>query len=279
MPQPPKQPPKPYAPAPGEVAAEARRAGFDLTKPQAELLSRYLTLLLKWSRVMNLVGRATWPEVFRDLTADSLHLAKFLAGLNLPEQPLTLDLGAGAGLPGIPLRVLWEQGDYLLVELREKRAVFLRQAVAVLQQAGGLPGVRVFHGRAEAVAPELARLRLRPCADLIVSRAFMPWPRLLPLAAQLLVPATSQGAGQGAGQGVGPGCGRLVVLSNEPPPAAEMLAAGGGGTDIGTGAETGGGMGGGTVAATGAGFVLEASQAYPASGRTRYFWSLIPAMA
>ena len=267
MPQPPKQPPKPYAPAPGEIASEARRAGFDLTKPQAELLSRYLTLLLKWSRVMNLVGRATWPEVFRDLTADSLHLAKFLAGLNLPEQPLTLDLGAGAGLPGIPLRVLWEAGDYLLVELREKRAVFLRQAVAELQQPGGLPGVRVFHGRAETVQDELARLRLRPRADLIVSRAFMPWPKLLPLAAQLLAPTTTDG------------CGRLVVLSNEPPPSAAELAQCGGATDDETGLEAGVGMDAATGATTGAGFVLEASQDYPASGKTRYFWSLIPAMA
>jgi len=255
MPQPPKQPPKPYAPAPGEVASEARRAGFDLTKAQADLLSRYLTLLLKWNRAMNLVGRATWPEVFRELTADSLHLAKFLAGLALPEAPLTLDLGAGAGLPGIPLRVLWGAGDYVLVELREKRAVFLRQAVAELQQAGGqamsLPGVRVFHGRAEAAQEELKRLGLKPRADVIVSRAFMPWPRLLPLAAELLAPPTGQGAGQGGG--------RLVVLANEPPPSAAVLA------EIGVG--------------PGVGFVVEASQGYPAAGKTRYFWSLIPAMA
>ncbi len=236
MPQPPKQPPKPYAPAPGEVASEARRAGFDLTKAQANLLSQYLTLLLKWNRAMNLVGRATWPEVFRDLTADSLHLAEFLAGLALPEHPLTLDLGAGAGLPGIPLRVLWGAGDYVLVELREKRAVFLRQAVAELQQAGALANVRVFHGRAEAVQVELARLGLKARADLTVSRAFMPWPKLLPLAAELLAPG-----------------GRLVVLANEPPPSAQALAE--------------------------AGFVVETSQDYPASGKTRYFWSLIPAMA
>ena len=243
MPQPPKQPPKAYAPAPGEVASEARRAGFDLAKPQAELLSRYLTLLLKWNRTYNLTALRDPDEVFRDLTADSLHLAEFLAGLQLPEAPLTLDLGAGAGLPGLPLRVLWGAGDYVLVELREKRAVFLRQAVAELQQAGGLSGVRVFHGRAEATQVELKRLGLRPCTDLIVSRAFMPWPKLLPLAAELLAPNTGQGGG------------RLVVLANEPPPSAKELAE------------------------IGAGFVVEASRSYPASGKERYFWSLIPAMA
>lgn len=237
MPQPPKQPPKPYAPAPGEVASEAKRLGFALTKAQAEGLSRYLTLLLKWNRTMNLVGRAGWPDVFRDLTADSLYLAEFLAALPLPESPLALDLGAGAGLPGIPLRLLWGAGDYVLVELREKRAVFLRQAVAEL----ALPGVRVFHGRAEAVQPELARLGLRPRADVIVSRAFLPWPKLLPLAAELLAPATGQGGG------------RLVVLANEPPPAQGRLD------------ELGGG------------FAVEVSRSYPSGGRSRYFWSLTPA--
>lgn len=193
--------PSAYAPAPGEVSGEARRAGFKLAPQQAEQLSRYLTLLLKWNKTMNLVGRADWPGVFRDLVADSLHLAEFLKRLGLPEQPLTLDLGAGAGLPGIPLRVLWPDGDYVLVELREKRAIFLSQTVAALKLA------RTFalHGRAETALAALPGLKLgqpRERADLVLSRAFMPWPRLLPLAADLLA-----------------GTGRLVVLANEPPPS------------------------------------------------------------
>lgn len=202
--------PKPYAPAPGEVSGEARRAGFKLLPQQAADLSQYVTLLLKWNRSMNLVGRSDWPGVFRDLAADSLHLAEFLKGLGLPEAPLSLDLGAGAGLPGIPLRVLWPEGDYVLVEVREKRAIFLSQTVGALK----LPQTFVVHGRAEAVLAELPKLKLsRPGdrADLVVSRAFMPWPQLLPLAAALL----------GAG-------GRLVVLANDPPPAVQ-------GADMGAG--------------------------------------------
>jgi len=193
----PKQTAPPPVVAPAEVLAEAARIGFALDGAPAERLARYLTLLLKWSRAMNLVGKTGWPEVFRDLAADSLHLAGFLRGLPLPDAPLTLDLGAGAGLPGVPLRCVWEAGDYVMVELREKRAVFLRQAVA----AAGLARTRAVHGRAEDAGTELARLGLPARADVIVSRAFMPWPKLLPLAAGLLRPG-----------------GRLVVLAGDPPP-------------------------------------------------------------
>jgi len=231
---------RPYAPAPGEVASEARRAGFKLAPEQAEALSRYLTLLLKWNRAMNLVGRAGWPDVFRDLAADSLHLAAFLPRLSLPRGPLTLDLGAGAGLPGIPLRVLWDKGDYVLVELREKRAVFLTQAVGALK----LPRTHVLRGRAEEALDALASLpglgladaagQGERRADLVLSRAFMPWPKLLPLAAQLL----------------GPG-GTLVILANEVPPEPAALAT--------------------------AGFALAQSQSYPSGARPRYFWALVKA--
>lgn len=229
-------PAAPYAPTPAETAAEAARAGFELSAAQAEALSRYLTLLLKWSRAMNLVGRTGWPEVFRDLAADSLHLARFLSRAGLPPDPLTLDLGAGAGLPGIPLRVLWPEGDYVLVELREKRAIFLTQAVAALR----LPRTFALHGRAEEALqalPGLGLARLRHGADLVLSRAFMPWPRLLPLAAGLFGPDR-------AAEG-----GKLVVLANEAPPV-----------------EVGEDMG--------AGFRLAGAQQYPAGGGRRYFWLL-----
>lgn len=202
--------PSPYAPAPGEVSGEAKRAGFKLAPEQAAALAQYITLLLKWNRAMNLVGRADWPGVFRDLAADSLHLAEFLKGRAMPPQPLTLDLGAGAGLPGIPLRVLWPEGDYVLVEVREKRAIFLAQTVAAMKLARTF----VQHGRAEVALAGLAGLGLsqpRERADLVLSRAFMPWPKLLPLAAELLASG-----------------GRLVVLANEPPPVEQGAELGAG---------------------------------------------------
>jgi len=69
--------------------------------------------------------------------------------------------------------MIWQEGDYWLVEAREKRALFLSTVLAKYP----LPGTHVFRGRAEAfMAGPPART-----ADLIVSRAFMPWPGVLEL--------------------------------------------------------------------------------------------------
>jgi 16S rRNA (guanine527-N7)-methyltransferase len=120
---------------------------------------------------------------------DSLHLAAFLPGLGLPEEPECWDLGAGAGLPGIPLRVLWQDGRYTMVESREKRALFLRAALAALD----LPRTAAVRARVEEF------FRTAPPADCILSRAFMPWPELLALVAGRLAPG-----------------GRVVLLTREP---------------------------------------------------------------
>ncbi|MFH1914931.1 MAG: 16S rRNA (guanine(527)-N(7))-methyltransferase RsmG [Pseudomonadota bacterium] len=172
---------------------------------QAASLADYLGQLVKWNAKMNLVGPSDWRTVFDTLVVDSLYLADFLKGLDLGDAPLCLDLGAGAGLPGIPLRMLWPRGDYWLVESRDKRATFMRSAVGRL----GLPATHVFHGRAEEALGKLDRHGQHATADLIVSRAFMPWPELLPFVRPMLRPG-----------------GTLVVLANTPPPPEPDLPAG-----------------------------------------------------
>ncbi len=160
-----------------DACAEAL-PGFPLTEPALAGLRLYLETLLKWNKAMNLVGPSTWLEVLETLIVDSFHLALFLDELPLPPEPRCRDLGAGAGLPGIPLRLLRQQGEYVLVEAREKRALFLKTVLGLL----GLPGTRVFHGRAEAF------LAAEPAADLIVSRAFMPWEKVLDLVREFVAP-------------------------------------------------------------------------------------------
>lgn len=128
---------------------------------------------------MNLVGARDWREALSNLVGDSIHLADFLARLPLPADPLCWDLGSGAGLPGIPLRMIWQSGDYWLVEAREKRALFLAQTL----QALGLPRTHVHRGRAEAFFAGQER-----GADCVISRAFMPPRPLLDLLAPRLAP-------------------------------------------------------------------------------------------
>ena len=176
-----------------ELTKFCREAGFEPSPGMLEAIAGYLELLLHWNRSMNLVGTRTWQDTFHTLVVDSLHVAAFLDTLPLPPEPEVWDLGAGAGLPGIPLRAAWQRGNYTMVEAREKRAMFLRMALA----RHPLPGTNVFQGRAEAFMPS------RPPADLVVSRAFMPWRELLDFVSGHLAPG-----------------GQVVFLSLDPVPAS-----------------------------------------------------------
>lgn len=183
--------PAPVAPEPGQVAEAAAALGRALDAGQAGKLAGYLGLLIEWNRRMNLVGSSDWRDALSRLVADSWHLADHLAALPLPDEPRCLDLGAGAGLPGIPLRIFWTKGEYRLVEIREKRVVFLRVALSRL----GLPRTFALRARVEELGPDLLP------ADLVLGRAFKPWPEYLELVRPMLAPA-----------------GFAVVFANEPPP-------------------------------------------------------------
>lgn len=225
-------------PTPDQITALAADLDRMPTKEQALGLSRYLGLLLQWNQRMNLVGPGDWRTILTDLVADSWLLADFLESLPLlqnaanslpdsssgshPKKPLAVDLGAGAGLPGLPLRLFWPQGTYHLVEIRRKRTAFLLQAVAAM----GLRRTMVRPERAEQALPALAPV------DLCLSRAFLPWPRLLELVRPWLAPK-----------------GLVLIMANEAPP--ETLPTG---------------------------WSLQAARNYPSGDKTRYFWSLAPAV-
>ncbi len=167
---------------------------LSLQQGTLEPLASYLSLLMRWNKVMNLVGARHWHECMTNLMVDSFHLAKFLQSLPLEtsEDFHTLDLGAGAGLPGIPLRMVWQEGQYHLIEVREKRALFLSNVLAQIP----LPNTHVFRGRAE----DFFEQATTP-AQMIVSRAFMPWAQML----ELIEPALAED-------------GRVIFLTLEPAP-------------------------------------------------------------
>lgn len=187
------------------VAERSLAAGWPLQADQADQLATYLEMLMRWNRAMNLVGARSWTEALERLVFDSFELAHFLEREVLPERstsstpaggetfPISWDLGAGAGLPGLPLRMVWDKGEYWLVEAREKRALFLSTILA----RASLPRTHVFRGRAEAFMPGRR-------ADLVLSRAFMPWREVLHLTREHLAPG-----------------GRVLVLTLEPLPALD----------------------------------------------------------
>lgn len=173
-----------------EISAWAEKAGFGLEQSQAMAIGSYVSLLVKYNKKTNMVGKAGPREILDSLVVDSLHLARFLEReFSLPD-PVCLDLGAGAGLPGIPLRALWTKGSYLLVEPRAKRAVFMETAISLCK----IKNTRVFEGRVQ----DLPKDGLP--ADLILSRAFMPPVEFMALARPLVRDT-----------------GMVLVMANEPP--------------------------------------------------------------
>ena len=165
-----------------DVELALAAAGLPRLAPQElEQLALYLGLLMKWNKAMNLVGVRDWRSALVSLGADSFFLADFLDGLPLPPEPEIWDLGAGAGLPGIPLRIIRRQGIYHMIEARAKRALFVGNVLAQLK----LPGVFVHEARVEAF---FQRPPGANKAQAIISRAFKPWREVLDLVRPHLAP-------------------------------------------------------------------------------------------
>ncbi|HXK32962.1 MAG TPA: 16S rRNA (guanine(527)-N(7))-methyltransferase RsmG [Dehalococcoidia bacterium] len=155
---------------------DASAYGIALTDAQAAQFERYLELLREWSARINLVGDAS-AEVVR-----SRHFLESLAlGAALRERELlrpdsaVADVGAGAGFPGLPLKITWPGIRLTLIEATQKKAAFLTAVVEALK----LTQVTVLAGRAETVAHDPAH---RERYDLVVARAVAPLPALLEFA-------------------------------------------------------------------------------------------------
>ncbi len=129
----------------------------------------YTKLLLKWNRVHNLTGAKSAAQI-RENIEDSIYPKALLEKAHR-----VLDIGSGAGFPGLLLAMEFPQKEFVLAEPIKKKAGFLKTAVREL----GLENTRVFAGRAE---------ELECCFDFVVSRAVAPTKELLAIAA----PATDE---------------------------------------------------------------------------------------
>ena len=133
-----------------------RILGAPLSPGETESFRRYLDVLEAWNRVHRLVGSSDRAWMVENLVLDSLLFLRVLPG----SFESILDIGSGAGIPGIPIKIVRPQAALVMAESRRKRASFLASAV----RAVGLTNARVFHGRAESI--ELAD----PGFEVVVAR-------------------------------------------------------------------------------------------------------------
>jgi len=147
------------------------RLGISLSDGAVERLAAYLALLERWNRAYNLTAvRDPDAMVIRHLL-DSLSILPWIDG------PRVLDVGSGAGLPGIPLAVARPGLEFCLLDSNGKRTRFLTQVVAELQ----MKNVEVVRSRVEDYQPA-------PLFNSVVSRAFATLADLWASAGRLCAP-------------------------------------------------------------------------------------------
>lgn len=142
-----------------QLAAGINQLNLDCSlEVQAQLLD-YVRLLHKWNRVYNLTAVRDPEQMVTRHLLDSLSVWPYLQGRRI------LDVGTGAGLPGIPLALMSAEKEpgreFVLLDSNSKKTRFMQQSVAEL----GLKNVQVVHARTESYRPEQA-------FDCVLSRAF-----------------------------------------------------------------------------------------------------------
>lgn len=140
---------------------ELETLGVRLTDVQKEQFDRYYELLIEWNRVMNLTGITDYEEVNLKHFTDSLTVVRIKELKNVSS---LIDVGTGAGFPGIPIKIAFPHIEVTLLDSLNKRIKFLNQVVEEL----GLNNVITLHGRAEDYA---RKTEYREKFDLCVSRA------------------------------------------------------------------------------------------------------------
>ena len=164
------------APGAADIVSGARTLGLALTASQGAQLARFATLLARWNAVHNLTAIESPGSILSHHLLDSLAILQPIVAF-LGQQPLTvLDVGAGGGLPGLPLAVARPDWRLTLVDKVEKKVAFVTQARLEL----ALANVEPVHGRVEQLAAGPF--------NLIVARAFGSLGDFVALTGHLLAP-------------------------------------------------------------------------------------------
>ena len=157
-----------------KLKSGAAKLGLELTPGQLELFQLYYQELVDWNQRMNLTAITDYEEVQVKHFLDSLTVT---LGMKQPigeSDCRVIDVGTGAGLPGIPLKIVLPEIKLVLLDSTAKKAAFLHH----LKQKLELDDVEIVVGRAEAVAH---KSQYRERFDVVLSRAVAPLPTLVEL--------------------------------------------------------------------------------------------------
>ena len=156
---------------------------ISLDETRLRSISKYIDLLLKWNARINLTAVRVPEEVVQRHFGESFFAANHILSQRLSEKrslekrslESVIDLGSGAGFPGVPFAMLASDVQVTLIESNQKKATFLRELVFLLE----LKNVKVFSERAEQYAQS---------AGLVTMRAVEKFDKALPLAVRLAEP-------------------------------------------------------------------------------------------
>ena len=144
---------------------------LDVSRETLGRLEAYAALLAKWQKAINLVAPATLPDLWRRHILDSGQLARLA-----PLDALWLDLGSGAGFPGLVIAIMGAR-EVRLVESDARKCAFLREAARITSAPAQVDNARIAE-----VAPFQA--------EVVTARALAPLPKLLGFAAPFLGPCS-----------------------------------------------------------------------------------------
>lgn len=162
-------------PLPPITGAEDFAAAFDVPRETIDKLTRYAQLLEAWQSHTNLIAKSTLPEIWDRHFADSAQILRLA-----PATKVWLDLGSGAGFPGLVIAILGANHANFIVHLVEstaKKCAFLAEVARQTEAPVEIHCMRV---------EELERSDKNLNPDVVTARALAPLPRLLELAAPWL---------------------------------------------------------------------------------------------